>query len=154
MRKQFKVILLVLLGLIVIIQFIPANLPENEPDLGYNFFNTYAVPGEVETLLRESCFDCHSQEVRYPWYSYIAPVSWLVSRDVRMGRANLDFSRWHDLEKKDKIKMAGELGEEVEIGTMPMSIYIIMHKEADLSTEQRELILTWSEELAEKIFEE
>lgn len=154
MGKRFKLILLVLLGIFLIVQLIPANRPANEAVEGIGFFEAYDVPGDVETILRTSCFDCHSQEVNYPWYAYVAPVSWLVSRDVRLGRANLDFSRWHELEKKEKIKLAGEIGEEVELGSMPMPIYIVMHREAALDPDQQELILNWSELLAEKIFEE
>lgn len=154
MGKKFKIVLLVLVGIFLIIQVIPSNRPANEPVAGVDFFQQYAVPERVETIIRTSCFDCHSQEVSYPWYSYVAPVSWLVSRDVRFGRANLDFSRWHELDKKDKIKLAGEIGEEVEQGLMPMPIYLVMHSDATLSPEDQQLILEWSEALAEKIFEE
>lgn len=154
MSKALKIILLVLAGLFIGIQLIPSNRPANEPDASYNFFEVYDVPQDVEDIIRNSCYDCHSQEVRYPWYSYVAPVSWLVSRDVRFGRANLDFSRWNELEKKDKIKIAGEIGEEVEIGVMPMPIYVAMHGDASLDENEKQRIRSWSEELAERIFEE
>jgi hypothetical protein len=153
MSKQLKVILLVLAGLMIVIQFIPSNLPDNEPTAGYDFFTMHEVPDEIEELIRASCYDCHSQEVTYPWYSYVAPVSWLVSRDVKVGRANLDFSKWETLSKKDQIVLAEEIGEEVMMGTMPMPIYGIMHREARLDTAQRQQIETWSGELAERIFE-
>ena len=154
MSKELRIILLVLLGVFVIIQIIPANRPQNENPGDYDFFEANNVPDNIEQLIRSSCFDCHSQEVKYPWYSYVAPVSWIVSRDVRMGRTHLDFSKWNKLEKRDRIKMASEIGEEVEEGTMPMAIYILMHAEADLSQEQRESILVWSEQFAEQLFEE
>ena len=154
MSKQFKIILLVLLGIFVILQIIPNNKPNNEPVEGFDFFSAYNVPDEVEIMIRTSCFDCHSQEVYYPWYAYVAPVSWLVSRDVRMGRANLDFSRWNELDKKEKIKIASEIGEEVDMGMMPMAIYVFMHKESTLDRADRDLLLEWSELLVEKIFEE
>lgn len=154
MPKSLKIILLILLGLFIVIQLIPSDRPANEPADTFSFFRAYDVPQDVEKILRESCFDCHSQEVRYPWYSYVAPVSWLVSRDVRIGRANLDFSRWNELEKKEKIKLASEIGEEVDIESMPMPIYLVLHRNAVLDEGERQLILSWSEELAEKMFEE
>ena len=154
MKRILKFILLFLLGIIILIQFIPSNRPLNEPDPAYDFFAAYDVPADIEEMVRASCFDCHSQEVKYPWYAWVAPVSWLVSRYVRDGRSHLDYSKWNELEKKDKIKMAGEIGEEVEMGEMPMPIYIIMHSNADLDQAKRERIMQWSEDLAEKIFEE
>ena len=154
MSKQLKIILLILLGIFVIIQIIPGHKPVNEPVEGFDFFSNYDVSDEVEKIIRTSCFDCHSQEVNYPWYAYVAPVSWLVSRDVRLGRAHLDFNRWGELEKKEKIKKTSEIGEEVDMGAMPMAIYVFMHKESNLDQADRDLLLVWSEQLAEKIFEE
>lgn len=153
MSKQLKTILLVLAGILVIIQFFPSKLPDNNPAPGYDFFVAHKVPGEIEEIIRSSCFDCHSQEVKYPWYSYVAPTSWLVSRDVRIGRGNLDFSNWEKMSKKDQIVLAEEIGEEVIMGSMPMPIYGLMHREARLDTTQRQKIADWSEELAERVFE-
>ncbi len=154
MSKELKIILLVLLGIAVVIQFIPSNRPANNPPEGYDFFEANNVPANVEGLIRASCFDCHSQEVNYPWYAYVAPVSWLVSRDVRVGRSHLDFSNWGQLEIKDKLKLAGEIGEEVDMGTMPMAIYVFMHREAHLDRKTRDSIVEWSEALAEQAFGE
>lgn len=154
MSRQLKIILLALLGIFVGIQLFPSGRPANSPVEGYDFFSRYQVPREVEQLIRTSCFDCHSQEVNYPWYAHVAPISWLVSRDVRNGRSHLDFSNWASLEKKEKIQLAGEIGEEVEDGIMPMAIYVYMHSEAMLDQDQRDLIVEWAEGLAEQIFEE
>ena len=154
MGRKFKIILVVLVGVFIVIQFVPSQRPANEPVAGYDFIEHYDVPADVEQVLRNACFDCHSQEVNYPWYAYVAPSSWLVSRDVRIGRSNLDFSRWSELDKKDKLKLSSEIGEEVEEGNMPLPIYLLMHPGASLDAAQRELILQWTEQLAEKIFEE
>ncbi len=154
MSKQLKIILLVLLGIFVVIQIIPSEKPANEPVEGYDFFVANDVPEDIEGYLRTACYDCHSQEVVYPWYSRVAPVKWLVNRDVRFGRANLDFSKWNGLNKKDKLTKIGEIGDEVKMGYMPMGIYILMHSEADLSQEDRERIVEWTETFAEQVFEE
>jgi len=71
-----------------------------------------------------------------------------------MGREHLDFGKWGELSKRKQIKALGEIAEEVEDENMPMQIYVNMHSEADLTDEQRELIINWSEELAEKIFDD
>lgn len=153
MKKFFKILLIFLLAVFVIIQFIPSGRQGNQPIAGQDIFEIQEIPSDVDIILNNACYDCHSQSVIYPWYSYVAPVSWLVARDVNMGRDHLDFGKWGELSKRDKIKVLGEVAEEVEDGNMPMQIYINMHSEADLTEEQRELIVNWSEELAEKIME-
>jgi len=153
MLKKLKITLLILLVIFGIMQIIPSERPINEADINYDFFSANEVPENIEKMIRTSCFDCHSQEVRYPWYSYVAPVKWLVNRDVRFGRANLDFSKWDELDKKDKLKVIGEIEEEVDMEIMPMKIYLNMHSDARLSAEDRENIIEWTEDLAEKVFE-
>ena len=147
-----KKILLGLLGVLLIIQIIPANLPEvmevNNDDLLLN----NSVPENIEWILQSSCYDCHSNETIYPWYSYVAPVSFLVSRDTRKGRKHLNFSEWQSLSKSDKAKALDEIGEEVGEGEMPMKIYPITHPDARLSDEQRKAIIAWAEEFADKLY--
>jgi len=146
-------VLIVLLALFVTIQLIPSGRPINQPVVGKDIFEVVEIPAEVESLLKNACYDCHSQSVKYPWYSYVAPVSWLVAKDVNMGREHLDFGNWGKLTKRKQIKALGEIAEEIEDGNMPMKIYITMHSEADLSDVERELIVNWAEQLAEKILE-
>ncbi len=154
MKKKLKIILIVLLVAFVVIQFIPSSRPDNQPANGQDIFEITDIPSDIGLILKNACYDCHSQAVKYPWYSYVAPVSWLVARDVKMGREHLDFGKWGELTKRKQIKVLAEIAEEVEEGNMPMPIYINMHPEADLTDEQRKLIISWSEQLAEKIFEE
>jgi hypothetical protein len=127
-------------------------MPGNETTSGEGLFEVSSVPAETESLLRAACFDCHSQEARFPWYSHVAPVSWLVARDINIGRENLDFSYWGNLSKRERLAALGEISEEVENGNMPMPIYVTMHPEADLSKEQREAIIQWAENAAEELF--
>jgi len=153
MKKAVKLILYLLLGIFVVIQVIPSGKPGNDPVAGQDIFETAIITDDVGTLLKNACYDCHSQAVRYPWYSYVAPVSWLVARDVKEGREHLDFGKWGTLSKKDQIKTLGEVSDEVSDGLMPMKIYITMHSEANLSDDERELIVNWAEQSAEKILE-
>jgi len=154
MGKKTKIITWSVLGLFVVIQLIPSDLPENQPLEGYDFFTAYGVPADMAEMIRTSCYDCHSQEVNYPWYAYVAPSSWLVSRDVKKGRGNLDFSRWGELSKKDQLKIVDDIGEEVKDGAMPLPIYVFMHPAAALDENKREKIVRWTDTLAERIFED
>ena len=153
-RKILRITFIILVGVFVIIQFIPSHLPDNNPPEGYNFFTANEVPPGVETLLRNACFDCHSQETTYPWYSKVAPVSWLLARDVRHGRHHLDFSNWSSLEKRKKLNVLDDISDEVKGGDMPLEIYVPMHPSARLTDADRKMIIDWADGLAEKVFNE
>jgi uncharacterized membrane protein len=151
--KIVKLLILVLLIVVVIIQFIPNDKPEvvltNENDLIYN----NQLPEKIRVMLKESCYDCHSNETIYPWYSNVAPVSWLVIRDIKLGRDELNFSHWESQSKIDKAKNLDKIIDEVTDENMPMPIYTIMHAKAKLSDDERQLLAEWAESYAESLFE-
>jgi len=94
----------------------------------------------TKELAKRSCFDCHSNETTYPWYSNVAPVSWLVMNDIEEGRGNLNFSEW-EVGSKRAQRAADEVSEVISSGKMPLPIYLLQHPEARLSdTEKQELI--------------
>jgi hypothetical protein len=90
---------------------------------------------ESRALAVRACFDCHSNETKWPWYTDIAPVSWLAVRDVDEGRAALNFSEWDRPQKE-----AHEAAEELLEGEMPMVIYLPLHPEALLSTAEKNIL--------------
>jgi len=147
-------LLIALFAVFVIIQFIPANLPvvvkENRDDL----IATSNVPADIAQKLKTSCYDCHSNETVYPWYSYVAPVSFLVSRDTREGRRKLSFSIWNNLSKVKKAKYLDNITEEVSEGEMPMVIYTYLHSGSKLSEKDREEIAAWADNYAESLFDD
>ena len=148
-----KITLYVILAIIILIQFIPAGRPElkttQENDLLYN----NEIPEEIAGMLRASCYDCHSYEVKYPWYSHVAPVSWLVARDIREGLKELNFSEWESQSKMDKAKNLDEMIDEINEGEMPMPIYTIIHRNAKLTEEQKQQLADWADGFAESLFE-
>jgi hypothetical protein len=99
---------------------------------------------EVRSILRRACYDCHSNETRWPWYSRVAPVSWLVAHDVREGREKLNFSTWNRLSTKKQVEALHESWEEVEEGEMPPWFYLPPHPDAQLSTRDRAALREWS----------
>jgi hypothetical protein len=148
-----KKLLIILVALFVVIQFIPANLPEvtvNNPD---DLLKTTTVPDNIAQKLRASCYDCHSNETVYPWYSYLAPVSFLVSRDTREGRKKLNFSDWNKLSKVKKAKFLDEINDELEEGEMPMKIYTLIHRNAVLNDQDIKALQSWVDDYAESLFE-
>ena len=152
MKKWWWIILvLVAFGLI---QFLGKRPPVVTGKGSADLIRTSHVPQQVVTLLRTSCYDCHSNETHYPWYAHVAPVSWLVNRDVREGRKALNFSNWADLKLSRKLKMLNKIGREVDEGEMPMFVYPLMHRQAKLSAADRKLIVEWTESYGESLFSE
>jgi len=99
----------------------------------------------VAAILRRSCYDCHSNESRWPWYSYVAPISWLVASDVHEGREHVNFSDWgrsgHHHGTAETIE---KIGEEVAGGDMPLWYYLPLHPGARLSKSDVETLKTWA----------
>jgi hypothetical protein len=103
------------------------------------------APEGVQQIFERSCYDCHSNETRWPWYSQVAPVMWLVAHDVDEGREHLNFSTWAGLSGKAKNKAKQEIAEVVEKGEMPMAYYVPLHAEAKLSDEDKRKIRAWAD---------
>ena len=99
---------------------------------------------EVKNTLRRACYDCHSNETTWPWYSRVAPSSWLVHYDVYDGRKTLNFSEWASQAPEHRAKLREEIGESVAEGDMPPWYYTPLHSNARLSDADRRLLQTWA----------
>jgi hypothetical protein len=102
------------------------------------------LPGPLEQTLRHACYDCHSRETVWPWYSRLAPVSWLVAHDVVEGREHLDFSIWTTLRPARQTKLLAKIVEEVREGEMPPHLYALMHPQARLDDGARAALVDWA----------
>lgn len=130
-----------LLGLVVllgVIQFIPVD--RSNPPVTAEI----SAPPEVRSVLVRSCYDCHSNQSVWPWYSRVAPVSWLIARDVHKGRDELNFSTWDQYSPAKQAKLLKECTEEINEGEMPMWFYVLLHPEARLSEADHQLIRQWA----------
>ena len=101
------------------------------------------APPEVMGVLRGSCYDCHSNEVDWPWYSYIAPVSWLIAKDVREGREHVNFTTWDRYSPSERRDIIEEVYEETSEGEMPLPIYLRMHPNAELTQNDLLTLRSW-----------
>lgn len=136
--------LLVLLIVFVAIQFIPHARNANRRKSAVDFTKQYYVPSNVESLLRTACYDCHSNNTRYPWYAGIQPISWLLARHVKEGKAELNFDEFGSYSKRRQLSKLKSIAGSVKDGSMPVSTYQWMHKEAVLSAESKSLIISWA----------
>ena len=138
--------------LLLVIQLFPNKLPENELYNPNDLIRNNPIPKEIEGLLKNTCYDCHSNKTVYPWYSRVAPISYLVKYKIKEGREHLNFSEWESLSKLEKVEKLDDIIEEVEEGKMPLNIYLITHPRAQLSIEEQGKISSWAEEFSESIF--
>ena len=102
-----------------------------------------SAPSEVKAILKRACYDCHSNETVWPWYSRVAPVSWLVAWDVQEGREELNFSTWNRYSAKQRVKKINESWEEIEEGEMPPWFYVPLHPEGRLANQERDRLRAW-----------
>lgn len=101
------------------------------------------APAPVQALLERACYDCHSDRTHWPWYSAVAPLSWLIERDVRVGRQELNFSRWgsyYPITRRRKLEWIGRV---MRRARMPPKTYLFMHPRARLSPDERAQIERW-----------
>jgi hypothetical protein len=148
--KKVKIAALVLAGVFIILQIF--QLDKNNSGIGEShIFTVEKLPENISNMLHYSCFDCHSNQTRYPWYDNIAPASWLVAHHIREGKNQLNFSEWGIKDLTDKLGILGEIQEEVKSGAMPLASYTMIHREAKLTKEQVDEMVKWTDKFTEQL---
>jgi hypothetical protein len=139
--------------LLVAIQFIRPEKPHAEEHLKKNIRAFVKMEDTIYKTLIRSCGDCHSNTTKWPWYSEIAPFSWVVTGDVENGRRHLNFSEWGNYTPKKMSKKLNQIAEVMADSSMPLASYVLMHKEAKLSSAEMKMLEEWAEEEADKFRE-
>jgi len=136
--KASRIVMMAVAVGFVGIQFVPVD--RTNPPVE----KTIDAPAAVRDILERACYDCHSNLTQWPWYGYVAPVSWLVAHDVHEGREELNFSAWNRLSPERKAKKIWEVGEEIAEGEMPLRLYRWMHSHGRLSEAERTVLIQWA----------
>jgi hypothetical protein len=151
MRKVVTYLAIGIAVLAIAIQFIRPARTNPQVDPSKDMMALVSVPPEVRAVLERSCFDCHSNRTTWPWYSHVAPASWLVANDVSEGRKHLNFSEWGGYKTgRQRSKLESLIGE-VDKAEMPPGTYLIMHRGAALSASERDLVTGWAESLSDSL---
>jgi len=137
-RRMIRTVVVALAAVLLGVQFVPVDRG-NPPVL-----HDVDAPPAVAAVLRAACYDCHSRETRWPWYSRVAPVSWFVAHHVEEGRGELDFSDWPAVDFTAQDDLLRDIAEEVGAGKMPLASYRWGHPEARLTAAQRETVVRWA----------
>jgi len=140
--KRISIFVLILL---VGIQLVPVGARNPAPISAKSIYETQSVPDAVRSVFQTSCNDCHSNQTRWPWYSYVAPVSWLVVHDVHAGRKHFNLSEWGNYPARKKEQTLESICEQVTNGDMPDSKYAFIHRKVRLNEDQRDAVCAWVE---------
>ncbi|QYM78889.1 heme-binding domain-containing protein [Horticoccus luteus] len=145
MKSLLKKLLVVLFAAVVVIQFFPPrrNVSATVPG-PQDITALHPTTPVVKAILAESCYDCHSDNTRYPWYTRIQPVGWWMQHHVNEGRKELNFSQFGTYTPKRARKKMDETIKEIKGGDMPLSSYVIVHRAAKLDPVQIQQVVDWA----------
>jgi hypothetical protein len=143
--KKFLQRFLIFLGLAMIaVQFFGPEKTNPAVDETKTITVFAPMPPEVSAVFTRACYDCHSHQTRWPWYSNVAPVSWFVIDHVNDARRHLNFSEWTTYDPKRMKRKLEEIKEEVEDGAMPLPSYLRLHSDAKLSPNDVQALRAWT----------
>lgn len=128
----------------IVAQFVPVARTNPPVDPAKTITKIEHVPLNVEAVFDRSCADCHSDRTRWPWYSYVAPVSWVVAHDVHEARHRFNFSQWGTYSAAKRDHELEEICNEVLGGDMPDGKYTLLHRTAQLTADDRAAICEWT----------
>lgn len=140
-------IALLLAALLVLIQFIRPEKNANPELSTADISQVYAMPAAVKNILVQSCYDCHSNHTRYPWYAHIQPVAWWLNSHIQEGKEHLNFSEFGTYPAKKANHKLEEVEEAVTDGWMPLDSYLWVHRDARLTADQAQAVADWAREL-------
>ncbi|WP_343707018.1 heme-binding domain-containing protein [Flavobacterium sp.] len=142
--KKFLISIAVIL---IAIQFFQPEKNISKESSYNSIEKQYAIPSNVNLLLRTSCYDCHSNNTKYPWYSNIQPVGWWLSNHINEGKRELNFDEFNSYTLEKKKKKISEIIKEIDKKDMPLSSYTLIHRNAELTVEQRQEIIQWAKNI-------
>jgi hypothetical protein len=150
-RNRKKKILLLSMAVILGLQALQPKRNQGEA-MGVNdIAKVLPVPDTVQVILKRACFDCHSNRTSYPWYSAISPVNWWLAFHIGEGKQEVNFSTFGDYSTHRQAETLQAIAEAVKNGGMPLSSYLLMHKEARLSAAEKRLLVNWANEVQKNL---
>lgn len=141
MSRWRKLALWFVVALLVVFLLLQLKQPErtNPPVV-----SEISAPPEIAEIIERACYNCHSYETDWPWYAYVAPVSWWVVDHVHEARADMNFSDWPILDFEEERHYYRDIDEQIAQDKMPLKSYRIMHPEARLSAEEKDALRRWA----------
>ncbi len=153
MKKIVKPLGIILLATLIIIQFFrPAkNVSASSTVFANDISKAYHVPDDVKLILETSCYDCHSNNTNYPWYSKIQPVAWWLNNHILEGKKEINFSEFASYRIGRKYKKMEEIVKQLKEDEMPLFPYTIIHRNAIMSKDQKLSVTVWANAIRDTI---
>lgn len=151
-RKVYAIagrILIILLVIFVILQFIRPPGNQSVGNSATAIQTRFPVPPDVQQILKRSCYDCHSNNTVYPWYSYVEPVGWFLSSDIKEGKQELNFDEFASYPAFRQIRKFEAIRQQIEAGKMPLPAYTLIHGYAILTPEQKGQVTAWTQAMVD-----
>ncbi len=133
--------MVMLVAVFLVIQLIPVERNISRVPAGQSFEMTQKVPANVAAILKVSCYDCHSNNTRYPWYSELQPGAWFMARHITKGKEELNFDEFNNYSKRRKKAKIKSIISQIEKDQMPLKSYLLLHHDADLTPEQQKVLM-------------
>jgi len=149
MVKGLKYLLWIVVVIFIAIQFVPIDRENPIGDANSDLLMQTQASQEVQSIMRNACYDCHSNETVWPWYSNIAPVSFVIANHIEEGRDHLNFSDWASYDKEDQSYILKNMKKEIDKNAMPLKGYVKMHANAEMTNERKALIFAWIDSVLE-----
>jgi hypothetical protein len=149
--KSIKKILLVTGIIFICIQFIQPDHNKNGQVLNTDISKMLTVPDSVLTILKNACYDCHSNNTNYPWYSNIQPMGWLMAKHIKNGKAELNFSEFGSYSTRRQVSKLTGISNSIHDDIMPLWSYKLMHKNAQLTTLEKKILIKWAEQSKDSV---
>jgi hypothetical protein len=142
--KIIKRILFVVAIGMIIIQFIRPSRNIGETNPAHEISAAFVLPSDLHEIFQKSCYDCHSNNTRYPWYINIQPIGWLMANHIEEGKSKLNFSEYATYPLYRQYKKLEDIIENVSDGEMPLPSYLLIHTDAKLTEVQKQKIIDWA----------
>lgn len=140
-RKIFRIVIIVFLA----IQLVQTHGNKSAETSPHDITKLYNTPAPVLQILQRSCYDCHSNNTRYPWYTYIQPIGWWITLHIQQGKDGLNFSEYGKMTKEDQGEVFGQIYKSIDEDWMPLESYLWIHGDSKLSVGESKLLLEWAE---------
>ncbi len=141
--KGVKKVLLALLVVFLLIQLVQPARNESGQIMPNDISKTVAVPSDIQGILKKACYDCHSNNTVYPWYAHLQPMHWFMNNHIQSGKAELNFNEFGSYTPRRQQSKLRSIENSLENGSMPLSSYVLIHRNAILTETEKSLLLNW-----------
>jgi hypothetical protein len=143
---RFKKVLIAIGIALIAIQFIHPAANKSDQELATDISKTVTIPANVQAILKNACYDCHSNNTVYPWYSNFQPMAWFMAGHIKEAKEKLNFSEFGSYSPRRQISKLDGIANSIKDDIMPLSSYKLMHKSANLSADEKALLINWAQQ--------